>query len=238
MERVIVWAVQRYLGKIMKKLLFGISFLVCGFASVSFQTEEKSKSIPFEIKWVNNLKGDYSFINKWNYHLNVFKDTTGEEFRCDWYCPEEIERMKDSTGRIIKDSLTAFFKILDTTHLHHTIECDAWCYQYAGTDFMEVYRLSNDSVFCGSACTPGTHCSLQLDIVKDICFAKIDLNSIVMGGDEIFYCTDGYIKIDKKLWAKGIMKAEFDFNFYNSSEPKQQMYWKGKIYSEIKKWED
>src|SRR3989304_7480074 len=221
--------------KVMKKLVCGLLFVVGGFVCVSFLSEEKSKSIPITIKWVNNLEGDYSFVNKWNYHLNVFKDSTGKEFRCDWFCPPEIEAMKDSTGRIIKDSITAFFKILDTTHLHHTIECDAWCYEYAGTDFMEVYRKTKDSVYCYTMCTPGTHCSLDLNIVKDNCFASIDLNSITENGQSYYYCTKGYIKIDKKLWEKGIMKAEFNMDFKNTFDPNKPMFWKGKIHSEIKK---
>ncbi len=44
----------------------------------------------------------------------------------------------------------------------------------------------------------------------------------------------GMLKIDKKLFDKGIMKAKFDFEFTNSLEPQRPFYWKGLIFCEIK----
>lgn len=41
------------------------------------------------------------------------------------------------------------------------------------------------------------------------------------------------ISIDKKLWKEGIMKAVFSFDFEHKENPKEPIYWKGRIYSKI-----
>jgi len=193
----------------------------------------KSASIPITIEWADNLSGDFSFANNWSYPEGVYKNEYGQ-LSCDGLCPPEIDAMKDSTGRIYEDSLQAFYKIIDTTHQTHSIQSEAWCYEWAGTDFIEVFRKSKDSVSCFTITGIATHCSLQLDIIENICYAAIDLNSIVPGSNAKYYCTDGYITIDKKLWKEGIMKAEFSFNFEHNENPKKPIYWKGKIYAKIK----
>jgi hypothetical protein len=43
--------------------------------------------------------------------------------------------------------------------------------------------------------------------------------------------------MDKTMFAKGIIKAIFDFKFINTIDRKRQMYWKGHIYSKIKQVE-
>ena len=55
-----------------------------------------------------------------------------------------------------------------------------------------------------------------------------------MGGDVVFLCNAGYIKIDRRLWQRKIMKAEFSFTFEHKENSKEPIYWKGKIYSKIK----
>lgn len=193
----------------------------------------KTASIPITIKWVDNLSGDFSFTNNWSYPEGVYKNEYGQ-LSCDGLCPPEIDAMKDSTGRIYDDSLQAFYKIIDTTHQVHSIKSKAWCYEWAGTDFIEVFRKSKDSVHCFTMTGMATHCSLHLDIIKNTCYAAIDLYSIVQGGDAKYYCTGGYITIDKKLWKEGTLKAKFSFNFGHNENPKKPIYWKGKIFAKIK----
>ncbi len=185
------------------------------------------------ITWVDKLKGDYSFKNKWSYET-VSKNAYGQLI-CDGLCPDESYEMLDSTGRIFKDSITAYYKIVDTTHQFHTIECDAWCYEFGGTDYINVVQTSKDSIHCNTMCNAGTNCSLNLGIVKNNCFSRIELNSIVPNSNATYYCISGYIKIDKNLWKQGIMKAEFSFIFDHKEDPQKTMYWKGKIYSKINK---
>lgn len=189
-------------------------------------------SIPIDIKWVSNLSGNFSFTKNWSYPLGVEMKEDGKAGCGDGgFCPERCYTMLDSNGIVLKDSSQIFYQLLDTTHQFHTIQCEAECYEWAGTDFIEVIRNKNDSVFCYTTTGLATHCSLQLVIFKNSCTATIDLNSITPDGSAIFYCTGGNITIDRKLWKKGVMKSEFNFSFENGEKP---FYWKGKIYAKIK----
>lgn len=190
-------------------------------------------SIPIPVKWVDNLPGDFSFANNWSYPEGVYKNEFGQ-ISCDGLCPTEIDVMKDSTGRIYEDSLHAYYEIIDTTHQIHSIQCEAWCYEWAGSDFIEVSRKSDDSINCFTLTGIDTHCSLNIDIIKNTCYAVIDLKSIEQCGDTKYYCTNGYITINKILWKEGILKAEFSFNFEHIENPNKPIYWKGKIYAKIK----
>jgi len=191
-----------------------------------------SNSIPIKVKWKDSLKGDFSFRFKWEYPEGVYKNEYGQ-VSCDGSCPGEVEHMIDSTGKILKDSIKAFYKIVDTSHIRHSISCTAWCYEWAGTDFIEAIKKTIDTVFLSTALNAGTHCSLQLSISGNYCYAVIDLNSTVFGGSAIFYCTGGFITIDKTLWQKGIVKGIFSFNFRHDEDPKTPIFWRGKIYSKI-----
>ncbi len=192
----------------------------------------RPSSITVLINWVDQLSGDFSFTNNWSYPEGVYKNEYGQ-LSCDGLCPPEIDAMKDSTGRIYEDSLQAFYEIIDTTHLSHSIHCEAWCYEYDGTDFFEVTRLSKDRFHCFTLTTISTHCNLNIDIVRNSCYAAVELNSIDSSGGEIFCCTKGNLTIDKSLWKAGIMKAVFSFNFENKGYPKEPIFWKGKIYARL-----
>lgn len=192
-------------------------------------------SKPIKINWVDSLSGDFSFTNNWSYPLGVEMKTDGKAGCADGgFCPERCYSMLDSNGIALKDSAQIFYQLLDTAHQYHSIQCEAWCYEWAGTDFIEVFRKNKDSIFCYTLTGIATHCSLQLGIIKNICTATIDLNSITPDGSATFYCIDGHITIDKKLWKKGIMKAEFNFIFENKDDKKKPFYWKGEIYAKIK----
>lgn len=192
-------------------------------------------SKPVKITWVENLTSDFSFTNNWSYPPGVEMKADGKAGCADGgFCPERCYLMLDSNGIVLKDSSQIFYQLLDTTHQFHTIQCEAECYEWAGTDFIEVLRTKSDSVFCYTTTDIATHCSLQLLIVKNTCIATIDLNSITPEGSATFYCIGGNIKIERDLWKKGIMKSEFNLSFENKENKKKPFFWKGKIYSKIK----
>ncbi|HEY6162475.1 MAG TPA: hypothetical protein VI112_14700 [Bacteroidia bacterium] len=203
--------------------------LLCNSFSPKTPAGEKQYVL---VQWVNDLAGDFSFKEKWDYPEGVYRNEYGQ-LSCDGFCPEESYRMKDSTGKIFNDSLKAFYKIVDTTHQFHTLECEAWCYEWAGTDLVSVHQLKKGKVEAITDCNAATHCSLHLAFSGDTCTPVIMLNSIVPGGDATYRITGGSIKIDKQLWKKGIMKAEFSFDFYNPEPSDQKMFWKGKVWSPI-----
>ena len=200
--------------------------------SSSFAQTKKSATL-VKINWASNIKGNFSFVNKWSYPEGIEVNEYGQ-VTCNGFCPPETDAMMDSTGKIIKDSLTAFYKIVDTTHQSYSIDCKAWCYEWAGADFIKVVRKTVDTTYCYTLLNAATHCSLQLNIIRDNCFAIIKLESVVKGGNARYYCRNGYITIDKDLWKKGIMKAIFSFYFKHKENPKQPMYWNGKIFTKIK----
>lgn len=218
-----------------KIIILGLSFLCfCSLGQTSSKQPIETKSIPIAINWVENLSGDFSFSNDWSYPLGVALKEDGRAGCADGgFCPECMP-MLDSNGIVFKDSEEVFYQLLDTTHEFHSIECTAWCYEWAGTNFIDILGFNNDSIIGATRCGIATHCSMQLSIYNDTCKAIIDLNSIVSGGSATYYCKDGFITIDRNSWEKGILKAEFSFNFEHAENSSKPMFWKGKIYSKIK----
>jgi hypothetical protein len=102
---------------------------------------------------------------------------------------------------------------------------------------------------CETLMNAGTHCSLQFMFGEadkfthqnKYCYPSVFLNSTFFDEsgrvkNKITYpCTSGWIKVDKKSWDKGILKAIFDFKFKNTDEKNQPIYWKGKILTTINK---
>ena len=190
---------------------------------------------PITISWTKKLKGDFSFKQNWSYPLGVEKKADGKA-GCEngGFCPPECYDMLDSNGIVHQNLAQQFYQCLDTSHQFHTLECQATCYEWGGTDFIEVHRQNKDSVFCHSLANIATHCTLELEINQTICKASLFFASITHHGNKTYYCNKGYIKIDQKLWQQGIMKAKFHFNFPNPDDPQNPFYWKGKIYAKIK----
>jgi hypothetical protein len=214
----------------MRRLIFFWALLLIVYSSFG---QSKKVITPIKIKWVSSIKGDFSFVNKWSYPEGIELNEYGQ-LSCDGFCLPEAHAMIDSTGKIFKDSLTAFYKIVDTSHQFYSIQCKAWCYEWAGTDFIEAVQESMDTVYLYTLLNAATHCSLQLKIVGDNCFSIIDLNSVAEGGSAKYNSINGYITVDKSLWKKGIVKAIFSFNFEHKENPNKPIYWKGKIFTKIK----
>lgn len=219
----------------MRSLVFCLCVFLLGCGAKISRQIPKGRLV---IEWVDYLPGDYSFKDKWDYPMGVYKNDFGQ-VSCDGFCPEEVYRMMDSTGRIYKDSLSSFYKYVDTTHVFHTISCDAWCYEYGETNDIKAVKGDSGKVICWTMCNAGTHCSLQLNIKGDTCFSSIDLKSIVPRMNAVYYCNGGHIKIDKGLFKNGILKAEFDIDFENK-EPgeKEKMFWKGRALCQIAEKQD
>lgn len=213
------------------------SFLVFTIALVScvrpLDKKEDLKAGKINISWTDSLFGDFTFKDNWDYPESVYTNQFGQ-LSCDGLCPPEIDRMRDKNGRIYDDSLAAFYQAVDTTHQFHSIQCDAWCYEWAGTNFATATRTSRDTVICFTQMNEGTHCSLNLIMANDKCSPTIVLNSIAAPGETHTYlCKTGQIKIDQNFWNRGVIKAEFNFTFDHKENPTKEMYWKGKIYTTI-----
>jgi len=209
-----------------------IGLLSCGQHLIK---NEKNASGEVKIIWKDNLTGNFSFAENWEYREGIYKNGFGQ-LSCDGLCPPEIDRMKDENGRIYQDSLKAFYQLIDTTHQFHSIQSDVWTYDWAGSNFVTATRVNADTTVCYTHNNIATHSSLLLTITNDRCIPIIELNSIAgSAGNKIYTCKSGYIDIDKNLWKKGILKAKFDFTFDHKENPNKPMYWKGKIYAAIEK---
>lgn len=213
------------------KLKSIVIILTC-LTILSFTKKDETKWI--SIKWIDNFVNDFSFKNEWSYPEGVYKNKFGQ-LSCDGICPPEIDRMKNEEGKICPDSLNAFYAIVDTTHMFHSIKSEAWTYEWAGTDFITFLKQADNSIIGESSCNISTHSSLNIKIKNDSIIAWIDFTSIKNVGQHRFPMTKGQIKIDKLLFDKGIIKAEFDLKFENTLNSEKEMYWKGLIYSNIKK---
>jgi hypothetical protein len=192
----------------------------------------KQQDVPgqLRIEWLEHLEGNYSFAKAWDYPPGVYKNEQGQ-LSCDGFCPERTDAMKDSTGRIDDDSLSAFYALVDTTHQFHSMQSDAECAEYAGADYMIATRV-NDTIVCNSLCNAGTHCSLQLRIFHNTCMASVLLRSII-GKNITYLLQDGYFKTDPELLKKGILKAAFHLDFGKDKRSGKNVYWKGLIYTPI-----
>ena len=211
------------------------TFLTIGLISsfFTFDKNEKVISGKIEISWLDRLTEDFSFTEKWDYPEGVYKNEFGQ-LSCDGLCPTEIDRMKDEYGKIYKDSLKAFYQLVDTTHQFHSIQSDAWTYEWAGTNFVTAIRKNADTTIVYTHKNVATHSSLILIITKDKCIPTIELNSVVRStGKKIYTCKSGRIEIDKNYWEKGILKTNFDFVFNHKENLNKPMYWKGKIFTSI-----
>lgn len=192
-----------------------------------------SHSRPVEIQWVDSLPGDFTFRKQWSYQPGVSRQPNGQVM-CDGLCPPGTEAMLDASGNILPDSLRAYYRLVDTTHLYHTLASEAHCYEWAGADFIAACRR-HDTIAADTYCNPATHSSLRIRIVGDRCYAKILENSIAASREKkrrVYYCTNGEMSIDKKLLAKGILKATFEFSF-QAPRAMRPMYWRGRIYKKI-----
>ena len=214
----------------MKRLTYFLLFILLTSCGMTSKKELNSDEVP--IIWVSNLNGDFSFKDNWSYPEGVYRNEFGQ-LSCDGFCSPEIDKMKDENGKIYADSLASFYKLVDTTHIFHSIKSDAWTYEWAGTNYLIAERKNKDTVVCYTENNVSTHSSLNLIIDKNTVKPTIVLNSIIdENGAKTYSCKNGQIEIDKTLWDKGILKATFDFNFYHD-EDIVKMYWKGNIYAQI-----
>ena len=163
--------------------------LTFGFITKSTFSDKKNQ---IKIQWVEHLKGDFDFSTKWSYPEGIYRNAYGQ-LSCDGFCPEETESMIDSDGKINADSLIRFYQLVDTSHQFHSILCEAWCYEWAGTDFITVKRTTEDKIVCATQTNAGTHCSLVLEISHGNCTPSIALMSITSTGKTIYDCKGGFM---------------------------------------------
>lgn len=219
----------------MKKTLY-YSIALTGFILVNIfanllfaQNQIKSKN-NIVLEWVSELKGDFSFKDRWNYSEWIFTNEFGQ-LVCDGLCPDEISGMRDEEGRIYPDMMDQYYQLIDTTHYFYSIHIDSW--ELSPLWYINVEQKGKDTLVCNTELGVSTYNSLHITITDQECTSHVKLFSPMSGGDHIYPCIDGHLKIDKKLRKKGILKATFHLNFKDESQPKGFFTWKGQIYETI-----
>lgn len=218
----------------LKIFIYHIVFIIGTFASLISQQKESLNIKKIPIVWTDSLTGDFSFQNDWKYPEGVIINEFGQ-LDCDGICPPEIDNMKDNTGKILIDSLEAFYRYVDTSHIFQSILSDAWCYEWNGTDYITVRKIEDDIYECFTHLDIATHSSLKMKFINNYCFPTIELTSVTDSNIKTFPCKTGKIQIDRILFLQGILKAVFSFTFENYENSEKTMYWKGKIYAKIDK---
>jgi len=216
-----------------RSIIFSLLIIYLTSLGLTIPPANKKKKGQIKIEWKNSISGDFSFKDNWQYPEGIYTNEFGQ-LSCDGLCPTEVDRMKDENGQVFSDSLDAFYQLVDTTHQFFSIQSVAWCYEWAGTNIINVTKINKDTVFCVTQTNAATHSSLHLVIAQTICTPTIELTSInSVSGNRTYKCKSGAITIDRTFWERGILKAEFDFTFLHEEDPKRPMYWKGKIYAKM-----
>lgn len=215
------------------QILILCSFILLSYGlsaqSDSTQRVQEKTTAQFLIKNVSG--GDFDFQHDWSYPENVFVSQWGQ-LVCDWICPPELDRMMGDDGKILEDSLTAYYQILDTTHLPHTIKCEASMYEFSGTNFIQ-FKETENGIVGTTATNASTHSVLTIQIDNGICYAWVDYNSIRNIGRHRFELLVGRILLDKASFEEGIIKGSFDFRFHNTLDPEMPLFWRGTILSPV-----
>jgi len=216
-----------------------ISIILSTGISCKINEEIPNSKNKIKIEWVRNLNGDFSFKEKWNYRESIYRNQNGELRLDSGLFPPEfgkiISRMKDETGKIYKDSLERYYKIIDTTHIFHSIKSEANVYESTVYNHMEFKKMKNGNIIGKTINNASGYSHLHIKLENEYCYAWNEYNSIKsLVGNHIFNLKSGEILIDKPLFQQGIIKAEFDFIFKNTLKLKEKLSWKGKIYSKIK----
>lgn len=212
----------------------------------SFNRSQDPDSL-IKVEFVESLEGDFSFVNKWDYRSGVIRNPDGS-FQCG-LCDYRVDKMRDAAGNILPDSLSAYYQLVDTTHYSHTLECEAQCYEFAGSNYAYVFKRKDGSISIFTGCNIATHSSLEIELSGTKATSLIVLNSITTRGEKTkdglfsdgkirYKCSGGTLRIDSKMLKKNVFKAEFDLTFVNHENANFPIWWKGKIMAPIQNIEN
>ncbi len=216
-----------------KVIIIFLSIIFCSFKFGKDGSSNKEIS-KLKIEWVEEIESHYAFTNNWSYPEGIYLNRFGQ-LSCDGICPIEIDEMKGHEGRIKEESLKAFYEIIDTTHLFHSLESESNAPEFAGSNFIEIKSHNKEHIKISTSTNAGTHSSLSIEIDKSKFIAWINLYSITSIGNHKFKISKGNLIIDKKSWEQGILKAKFDLTFENTLKKikLKTFYWKGRMLKKI-----
>ena len=211
------------------------------------------------IEWTDNLDGNFSFKDKWQYE----ESTVFDILKSEGYDLNELVKGM-STGAFVNKMFTdndieAFCKKWETkeeelgnsnvTHYPYTLKTNGECEQL---DYILAEQISREVVECessGKTMIDGEKAaSLNLNIVGNVCypvlgFTKYNIYQFLQAKhlvkqshipspfEDIYPCKEGSITIDKTCWDGGWLKASFSFVFV--SPDSGDFVLSGKIFTPI-----
>jgi hypothetical protein len=212
-------------------------FVLALFALITTMASAKLDStglFKIEIEWVDQIDDNFEFASHWECNAGVSLNRHGQ-LSCDGLCPQRSHAMKDKNGEVFADSLTAFYSIVDTSHQFYTLRSESNAYEFLDANFASATRISNGVTLCYSHPSIATHSALQLAFKENEATAFIDFNSTTDIERMIFLCIGGVIKMDGEAFKSGMIKAEFDLQFFNALDEANPIFWKGVICTEIER---
>ena len=214
--------------------VYACIYVLRKFAKQSYYAEQKSEreklnkqTAKINIKWTDNLDGDFSFKDRWLYEeetVNVIAKKEAlmvlgdgdEEALCKKWEPKEKE---------LKENIT---------HYPYTLQIGG---QSEQLDYILAEQIDPDTVECqssGKTIVDGVGDAwLNLNIVENECYPIIGFTeyndhqflqpttvrelNVPAPFETVYPCMEGNITIDRTYWDRGWLKASFSFIF-NSSE--------------------
>ena len=198
------------------------------YADQKSEREELNKQTSeINIEWTNNLDGDFSFKDRWQYEETTLAAIIKKEGLMVTGSGDEEELCKKWESKE---------KELDynTTHYPYTLQTSG---QSDQLDYILAEQIDPNTVECqssGKTIVDGVGDAwLNLNIVENECYpiigyTKYNIHQFLQSPDiresnvpapfeTIYPCTEGNITIDKTSWDGGWLKASFSLIF-NSSE--------------------
>lgn len=189
--------------------------------------EEQSKGIKLKITWVDSIHGDFSFTEI-PYEKTDFLHLSFPTIEEDSLFKARIARMRNDDNQIIQDSMETYLSLVDTS-LHYSIYSEE--VPYGGTQGTALMSFSQIKSTISGVYGDIFGNSMNIVIENNTVSAWTVWNVINSQGawNSVQPLAGGYINIDRNLYKKGIIKAEFDFSFESTQN------WKGLLYSKVHK---
>jgi len=210
------------------RILFFIIFFLIFFSTSSIQKREDT-GVSIQISWFSELKGDFTFANEWEYAPNI-EENEFDQIICT-ECPSRAKKMINRNGRIIADSLSAYYKLVDSTRHYRNLQ--ARCTAYDWTEAKTIYvRKYGDFILEGHTENDSTSNSRIFFRIKDnLLTAWIFYKK--NGVTKIYPMTGGKFFADSREFAQGTLKATFSFTFLNENNSIKALYFSGKMLAKI-----
>ena len=215
-------------------LLCSIGFIISCSVSSTIPKDQKTTEIQgysILISQFDDLKGDFSFSNKWEYaegiELNDYQQIICSK------CPSRAGKMLDRRRKIASDSMDIFYTLIDSTRHYYSLDSRCSLTDMRDVKFISVKKYGDFSLEGMAKSNDSSNCSLFFRIKDDYIISWIYVKS-KNNESEIYPMKDGKFFLDQGAFDKGILKANFSFVYYNKKNSLKALFWSGKMNAHIK----